>query len=293
MKTTIVCGMLGSGKTSFIKNVLKNSREKAVVLVNDFGTADIDGEIFSADGIEMIELPSGCVCCTLKFDMMTSLKKIVGTLKPDHLYIEPSGVASPSAVIESLDCLDIRPYTVIGILDATEFLEIYGSDMYGAFFLDQVANSDIMLVNKSDLAGTETAAKTARVLEGLNPRAVIYTTVNAVITEQLPEPAGLVQKKISGAGHRLNFETLALKVAGQVDLDAVQSLFLSMAEGKYGAVVRAKALVQTGGGPYRLDFASGRFAAVPFEQEVAESRIVIIGTNLNRELINGMKLDAA
>ena len=84
MKTTIVCGLLGSGKTTFIQNFLRDSREKAVVLVNDFGKAGIDGEIFSANGIESVELPSGCVCCTLKADLITTIEKIIATFVPER-----------------------------------------------------------------------------------------------------------------------------------------------------------------------------------------------------------------
>ena len=105
MKTTIVCGLLGSGKTTFIQNFLRDSREKAVVLVNDFGKTGIDGEIFSASGIKSIELPSGCVCCTLKTDLITTIEKIISTFAPEHLIIEPSGVASPSACLRRLSCL--------------------------------------------------------------------------------------------------------------------------------------------------------------------------------------------
>jgi G3E family GTPase len=76
MKTTIVCGLLGSGKTTFIQYVVRTSKEKVVVLVNDFGRAGIDGEILSSGGIDCIELPSGCVCCTLKFDLITTIEKI-------------------------------------------------------------------------------------------------------------------------------------------------------------------------------------------------------------------------
>lgn len=69
MKTTVVCGVLGAGKTTFLKNILKHGYRNTVVLVNDFGSAGIDGDILSADGIDTIELPSGCICCTLRFDL--------------------------------------------------------------------------------------------------------------------------------------------------------------------------------------------------------------------------------
>ena len=123
MKTTVVSGLLGSGKTTFIRNFVTGRTEKTVVLVNDFGQAGIDGEIFSAGGIEAVELPSGCVCCTLKFDLITTIQRIVGQFSPEHLMIEPSGVASPSGVLEALVSAGIDRTTVIGIVDAVEFAD--------------------------------------------------------------------------------------------------------------------------------------------------------------------------
>src|SRR5512140_184771 len=105
MKTTIVTGILGAGKTTFIQTFLKESKEKAVVLVNDFGRSGIDGDVFSAEGIEYIELPSGCVCCTLKVDLITTVQRIIRDFSPDHLVIEPSGIAAPSGVLEALESL--------------------------------------------------------------------------------------------------------------------------------------------------------------------------------------------
>ena len=129
MKTTIVCGMLGAGKTSFIQDQLTRQDGKTVVLVNDFGETGIDGEILSLGGIDVKELPSGCVCCTLKFDLITTIEKILRDWNPDHLMIEPSGIASPSGVMEALDALHLQPVTVVGIIDVTEFLEAHASEM--------------------------------------------------------------------------------------------------------------------------------------------------------------------
>lgn len=168
MKTTIVCGVLGAGKTTFLNNILKHDRGKTVVLVNDFGSAGIDGEILSVGGIDTIELPSGCVCCTLRFDLITTITKIKEQISPDNLFIEPSGVASPSGVIDVLDTLGIGPVTVVGIVDATEFLEAYETDMYGWFFKNQVTQSDIVLVNKTDLVDELKTEKIIGVIEMLN-----------------------------------------------------------------------------------------------------------------------------
>ena len=102
MKISLVCGLLGAGKTSFIINFLKEANEKCVVLVNDFGKLGIDGEVLSSGGLETVTLPSGCVCCSLKQDLIESIDRVVKEFAPEHLVIEPSGIASPSGVLEAL-----------------------------------------------------------------------------------------------------------------------------------------------------------------------------------------------
>src|SRR5512143_3869521 len=203
MKTTVVCGLVASGTTTSIKNILRDRKEKTVVLVNDFGASGIDGEIFSAGGIEAVELPSGCVCCTLKFDLITTITKIVGEFAPQHLVIEPSGVASPSGVLEALESAGIEDVSVIGIVDATEFAELHDSGMYGSFFEDQLVRSDVVLVNKTDLAGEENIRGTIRRIEAVNPRAIVLRSVNAEVREAyLPLLARHARERFEEAGRK-------------------------------------------------------------------------------------------
>lgn len=284
MKTTIVCGLLGAGKTTFVQQFLRDRPEKTVVLVNDFGQTGIDGEIFSAGGIEAVELPSGCVCCTLKFDLITTIQKVVVTLAPEHLVIEPSGVASPSAVLETLETLKISPVTVVGIVDATEFVELYESRMYGSFFEDQIVNSDIILVNKADLADEEKVKGTLSLVESLNPGAVTFTAVKAAVSEPLPE---VVPRERALNRHlpHFHFETLSLRINTVREIAFYVNLFEDLARGMYGGVVRAKALVQTDKGPYRFDLSYGKTETEPFVREIEYNRLVIIGEALNKEMI--------
>ena len=115
MKVTLVCGLLGAGKTSFIRNCIDSAGEKTVVLVNDFGSLGIDGEIISSGGLESVELPSGCICCTLKMDLIDALKRIDRDMSPEHLVIEPSGLASPSGVLEAIGVLEYSRLDVVCI----------------------------------------------------------------------------------------------------------------------------------------------------------------------------------
>ena len=284
MKTTIVCGLLGAGKTTFIQQFVQGAEEKTVVLVNDFGQAGIDGEIFSAGGIESIELPSGCVCCTLKFDLITTIQKVIRTLSPGHLVIEPSGIASPSGVLEILDTLKISPVTVVGIVDATEFIEFYETRMYGSFFEDQIINSDVILVNKTDLADETRVADTMALVEKINPKAITFPTVRAAFSERLPEAAHRERSLNHDLPH-FRFDTLSLRVDSGKQVTFYVNFFEDLVKGVYGEVVRAKALVQTDKGPFRFDLSYGRVDRMPFTRDINESRLVIIGESLKKDLL--------
>ena len=280
MQTTVVCGLLGSGKTTFIKNFVKNRTEKTVVLVNDFGAAGIDGEIFSASSIESVELPSGCVCCTLKVALITTIEKIVRQFAPEHLVIEPSGVASPSGVLEALESAGIRAVTVVGVIDVVEFIELFDSGMYGSFFEDQVSLADVILVNKTDLASESSIVETINRIESINPRAVLFRTKNAEIRESLPD--ALNHARARGGDHEhFHFSTMTIRPQRISDLAVLASELGDLAQGKYGTVVRAKALVRTEQGPYRFDIVYGKMDCIPFGRDIEDSRIVIIGEGLD------------
>jgi len=287
MKTTIVCGMLGSGKTTFIKQFARNIVGKTVVLVNDFGKAGIDGEIFSANGIESIELPSGCVCCTLKFDLISSIEKIQETFAPEHIVIEPSGIASPSGVLEALETLKISTVTVVGIVDAAEFLDLNHEDAFGRFFQDQIINSDIVLVNKTDLVEKEIAESTLQAVEQINPNAIVFSTVNCITNNSLPGVSG-AERTIDRKAPHFQFDTISLKLGDSLDHEWLSDFFQDMSIGKYGDIVRAKALVNTLQGPYQFDLTFTNIRSMPFEKPVIGSRLVIIGKDIKREKISGL-----
>ncbi|HUI45359.1 MAG TPA: GTP-binding protein [Nitrospirota bacterium] len=291
MKITVVCGLLGSGKTTFIKNDVRGVREKTAVLVNDFGSAGIDGEVISTGGIKTVELPSGCVCCTLKFDLITTIQRIVKQFSPERLLIEPSGVASPSGVLEALESAGFGGASVIGIIDVVEFLELSESGMYGNFFQDQIENSDIILLNKTDLAEKTLISATERMVGFINPLAVLLRTVNAVLDIPLPEAPA--HRKIHQSDCHFRFETLSIRTQQKMDFATVSRAFNDIAGGKFGAVARAKALINTGHGPYRFDIVYGKVGREPFEKDIQDSRLVVIGEMLDRQSIERALLTGA
>jgi G3E family GTPase len=231
-----------------------------------------------------VELPSGCVCCTLKFDLITTIGKIVKEFAPAHLMIEPSGVASPSGVLEALESAHAGPATVVGIIDATEFIELYESGMYGSFFEDQITLADVVLVNKIDLAGEEATGEVVRRISSLNPWAILFRTVHAELHE--PLPGAPTADRSTGNSHvHFNFSTLSIRLKHGVDFRSFTERLNRLAAGEFGTVVRVKALVQTNNGPFRFDVVFGKTDSAPFEQDVQEGRVVIIGEDLHAQAI--------
>ncbi len=309
MRTSVVTGLLGSGKTTFIRNLLKARTERTVVLVNDFGQAGIDGEIFSAGGIESVELPSGCVCCTLRFDLISTIQRIVKEFAPVHLVIEPSGIASPSGVLEALESAGVGTASVVGIVDATEFADLYEAGMYGNFFREQVEASEVILVNKTDIADEVAITAAEQLISSINPHALLFRTIGAALPlplqgkltpEQLDGGAGVrggtelprplrerdgVRGDPSWQEKHVSFETHSFKLRQGHSPASLRTLFHGLAEGRYGTVLRAKALVQTSEGPYRFDIVYGKVDEARFERNIADSRLVVIGEGLDGEKI--------
>ncbi|NOX20896.1 MAG: GTP-binding protein [Nitrospirae bacterium] len=283
MKTLIVTGMLGAGKTTFVQNYLKHTTEKTVVLVNDFGKLGIDAELLKSDAGETIELPSGCVCCTLKFDLITTLNRIISDIKPQQLIVEPSGIASPSGIIEALNEVGITEYTVIGIIDSVDFLDIYNAQMYGEFFEDQIRNSDILLINKIDLVTTQDVLKIVKILEALNQSAIILPTVKAKINIDLPHPR--VTKKQYNNKHHLHVESIAVSLPADTELATIESLFRELLEKKHGNVFRAKALFTSPEGTFVVDIASGKLYTRKLDRTVDRGRLVIVTDHESKERI--------
>jgi G3E family GTPase len=139
-------------------------------------------------------------------------------------------------------------------------------------------------VNKTDLAREEMIVEAINRIESINPRAVLFRTVNAEIREPMTGMSRIARDQRSHHIH-FNFSTMAIRLKQAVDFASFNKQLNELARGKYGTVVRAKALVQTERGPYRFDIVFGKVDSAPFEKDVADSRIVIIGEGLKQEAL--------
>ncbi|MGC9268939.1 putative photosynthetic complex assembly protein PuhE [Acidiphilium sp.] len=180
----IIAGFLGAGKTTFMRRRLDmlgavppESREKTVVLVNDFSTVGIDGSLLRGQGADVVELPNGCICCSLKNDLASQLEDVVGKFAPDRVLIEPSGVADLASLIGVLERPAIVPFkrslTVITMIDASAFLGDYAEMQ--AHFSAQARLASLLIVNKTDLVSAAERDTVEETLQRLNPDVRIIT----------------------------------------------------------------------------------------------------------------------
>jgi G3E family GTPase len=159
MQVNMIFGFLGSGKTTLVRHLLgARARErKLAVIVNEFGSVGIDGAILEGEAVDMIQLTSGCLCCTLKGPLLSAVEELRDKAGVEHTVIEASGVADPEEMIESFSAPEFRASVAVGpfvtVVDAAKFAVM--REMLGEFYGSQVAHADIVLLNKTDLASSE------------------------------------------------------------------------------------------------------------------------------------------
>ena len=179
-KIDIVSGFLGAGKTTFIKKMLKESflDEQVVLIENEFGEIGIDGGFLKDSGIQIREMNSGCICCSLVGDFGKSLKEVVDTYHPDRILIEPSGVGKLSDVIKAVqgvqEEIDAKLNSFITVVDVMK-CRLYHRN-FGEFFSNQITYAGAIILSRTDKAKQEKIEESIAILRELNKKAPIITT---------------------------------------------------------------------------------------------------------------------
>ena len=185
----IFSGFLGAGKTTLIRKLIESGYqgEKLVLIENEFGDIAIDGGFLQDAGIEITEMNSGCICCTLVGDFTKALRKVIDEYTPDRILIEPSGVGKLSDVAAAVSRVE---GAVVGakvtVVDAGK-AKMYQRN-FGEFFEDQVANADLLVLSRTDSIREEKLLEAVSILKALNASAGLITTPwNAVSGQQIIE----------------------------------------------------------------------------------------------------------
>jgi G3E family GTPase len=152
-KVIVLAGFLGAGKTTLLQRILswETDLSGTVVIVNEFGAVGIDGSLLADAGSDVVELTSGCVCCSLQADLTLTLKKIRQQFNPGRIIIEATGVADPRAIVDVFQDVELQKYMavdkIITVLDA-DFWEV--RECLGTLFFSQLRDADLILLNKID-----------------------------------------------------------------------------------------------------------------------------------------------
>ena len=179
-KIDVVSGFLGAGKTTLIKKLLAEALDgsKTVLIENEFGEIGIDGGFLKEAGIEIKEMNSGCICCSLVGDFGTSLKEVVNTYAPERILIEPSGVGKLSDVLKAVENvakdLNVQVNSAVAVVDATK-CKMYIKN-FGEFFINQIEYAGTIILSRTDKASQEKIAEAVALIREHNAKATIITT---------------------------------------------------------------------------------------------------------------------
>ena len=306
MKIDVINGLLGSGKTTYMLNLLeqKDPGEKTVVLVNEFGEIGIDGDILSGHGASVVELPNGCICCTLTADLRTQVKEIAENFEPDRLLIEPTGIATIKNLLGILNSLSLEKYIddirVTLVIDAANLREIVAQNR--AFVENQLKAAHVIAVNKCDRVDAGEISWIIVFIKSINTTAEVFLTIHGRVMAD-----GLAKDNSAGKGVGLQtgeameevpqsfpvpevplkrYEQFSTSAGGIFDLEKLRDLFRKINHSTFGLVDRAKGVFRVAGDDWvRLDLASREVAESDVEKGLVLSKIIVIGTDLRKDLL--------
>ncbi len=255
---TVIGGYLGAGKTTLVNHLLRNANGvRLAVLVNEFGELAIDEDLIEAQDDDVISIAGGCVCCSFGSDLTAALGDMAAMdPPPDHVLIESSGVAIPSSIVNSLVFLPAFRSDGIVILADAETVQKSARDKYmGDTVTRQIADADIILLNKVDLVSAEALMSTRMWLSVQNRAVRIVESTQSVVPPEIVLDS-FVGRARAGGQHfeAAHLDMLTLTPTGPLNADALAS---ALAEESAG-LVRAKGFVTRGDGTKALIQVVGR-----------------------------------
>lgn len=317
-KIDIISGFLGAGKTTLIKKLIEQAfkGEKLVLIENEFGEIGIDGGFLKDAGVQITEMNSGCICCTLVGDFTKALKKVMEEYAPDRIIIEPSGVGKLSDVAHAVEQVEgTHIGAKVTVVDAGK-CRMYMRN-FGEFFNDQVENADLIVMSRTDTASAEKILAATELLKQLNAKAgLISTPWDKLSGEQIVEAMehNALHEELEHMEHEHHhehehdhehhhehdhdhehhhhhhadevFTSWGMETPRKFTESALRGILSALEdEAKYGVILRAKGIVDAEDGDWLY------FDYVPGEVDIRRGgaavtgRFCVIGSKLNEQAL--------
>ena len=323
-KIDIISGFLGAGKTTLIKKLVADAfqGEKLVIIENEFGEIGIDGGFLKESGIQITEMNSGCICCSLVGDFGNALKDVLEKYSPDRVIIEPSGVGKLSDVIKAVKNIgdDVKINSTATVVDASK-CKMYMKN-YGEFYNNQIESAGTIILSRTQNVSEEKLAKVLTMIKEKNDEASVITTpwdqIDGKKILDAMEKVNTLEKELleehhhhdgeCGCGHEHHhhdhdgecgcghhhehghhhaddvFTSWGKETVHKYTEEELDYLLKALSETtSYGTILRSKGIIQMTDGGWK------QFDLVPEEYEVREGqpdytgRICVIGTDLKEE----------
>ena len=310
LRINLLFGFLGSGKTTLVRRILgeRGGERPMAVIVNEFGEVGVDGDVIAGNSVNLVELTSGCLCCTLRGSLMSAVEELREKAAVEQIVVEATGVASPGDMLEDLNDskiahqIDVGP--LVTVVDAPKFTRL--QQMLGEFYEEQVENADVLVLNKIDLATQAELDEARAAVREINPDAVLLFAeqgdTDLALLLDGPESELLAQMKAEAAsdahhehadrdehdrhgdehGHDHDHshapaESFVMDAAGDFSREALVDAFAAMPAN----VWRSKGFLTVDGAPSLLQYTMGQLEidGAPVRER---AYLVVIGEELDR-----------
>ena len=287
MKILLVSGFLGAGKTTFIKEMAKNINLEFVVLENEYADIGIDGDFLDEKNLNVWEMSEGCICCSMKGDFKSSIKRIYSEINPEYLIIEPTGVGMLSSIVENIREIDnndieiLNPLTLIDVTSFNEYLETFNN-----FFIDNLKNTGKVILTKLENYNPFDIENIKDEILKINSDLEIirddYRTFpkewfGEILNKNIDNK--IIDKNFSLKTH-INLRTFSKENVNLKTMDELGLLLNRLVNGDFGKIYRAKGIVKVDGYWGKFNLVYKNFEMEPIT-DAKGTKIVIIGNNLD------------
>ncbi|WBW95908.1 CobW family GTP-binding protein [Oceanirhabdus sp. W0125-5] len=296
IKVDIISGFLGAGKTTLIRKLLKAHEDEKVVLIeNEFGEIGIDGEVVEREGFQVLELSTGCICCSMKIDFLNTIKSVVEQLKPERIIIEPTGIGLLSEIIEVVNITELKDKcyinSLITVVDSINYLEQL--DSFGDFFEDQIANASTLMLSKTQFVEEEEIKNIISSLRTLNKDAFIVKEIwsefsieylRSFLNGELIVDFDKLFHLEDNHSLKKGIENVSLSIEREFSWKELEKILISLNNPLYGNILRGKGFIKGTEKDLEFNYVNGQYNIKECEIE-GSGRMCIIGKDLDRNKI--------